>query len=95
LIAILGSTTGGVTTESGCGVVSGCFTMPGSRGLGDTSGFGDSDDGGAGVPGRAGLISAARQTDMKDITEAAIMRLRKLVFFIMPTCYRFPICIDH
>src|SRR5688572_27919551 len=34
LMAILGSTTGGVTTESGWGTVSGCLTMPGSVGLG-------------------------------------------------------------
>src|SRR5687767_9042477 len=34
LMAIFGSTTGGVTTESGWGTVSGCLTMPGSVGLG-------------------------------------------------------------
>jgi hypothetical protein len=34
LMAILGSTTGGVTTESGWGTVSCCLTMPGSVGLG-------------------------------------------------------------
>ena len=45
LMAILGSTTGGVTTEWGCGIVSGCFTMPGSLGLGGTSGLGCSAGG--------------------------------------------------
>jgi len=64
LMAILGSTTGGVTTESGWGTVSGCLTMPGSVGLGTVFGRGDSVAGGcleAGGEGSGdGTMSAAK-----------------------------------
>jgi hypothetical protein len=50
--AILGSITGGVTTESGWGTVSGCFTIPGSRvpgALSGCAGFDFSVEGSCGV----------------------------------------------
>ena len=62
LMAIFGSTTGGLTTELGSGIVSGCLTMPGSATGGVGSGFGCSPwdcPGGAGADSGAGMISAA------------------------------------
>ena len=64
LMAILGSTTGGVTTESGWGTVSGCLTMPGSVGLGTVFARGASVAGGClaagGEESGAGTMSAAK-----------------------------------
>lgn len=63
-MAILGSTTGGVTTESGWGTVSGCLTMPGSVGLGTGFTRGTSLAGGCWAAGGegsgAGTMSAAK-----------------------------------
>jgi hypothetical protein len=77
-MAILGSTTGGVTTESGCGTVSGCLTMPGSVGLGTAFGRGASVAGGCvaagGEDSGAGIMSAACAAEAGNMLSIKIKR---------------------
>src|SRR6185312_7544031 len=77
-MAILGSTTGGLTTELGSGIVSGCLTIPGSVAGVVGSCFGCSARGwiGAGDSG-GGIISAAKIGGAK-----RLINVRSMIRFI-------------
>lgn len=85
-----GSTTGGVTTDSGGPVIAGVFTMPGSVVRGDGSARGGSAEGGAGLGkgGGPGGSSAAPADPAIEVNVTATAKSPRIVRLCTSSPYR-------